>query len=53
VRPGIIGEIGIKGDRRFKLQQLSPGLYQIDLKKGEEVCLQAGARQATHERRGE
>ncbi len=41
VRPGMSGEIGIKGDRPFQFNQISPRLYQIDLKKGEEVLLQS------------
>lgn len=41
VRPGMNGEISVKGDRPFKLQQLSPGVYQIDLNKGEEVVLRS------------
>ena len=51
VRPGIDGEISVKGDRQFKLKLVSPGIYQIDLKQGEEVWLQAGALPAMHEGR--
>jgi hypothetical protein len=39
VRPGIRGEIKLKSDRRLKLKKQSPGIYEIDLKKGEEVLL--------------
>ena len=39
VRPGIDGRIRIPGDREHKLKQVSPGIYQIDLKKGQEVRL--------------
>ncbi len=39
VRPGVNGEIRIKGDREHKLRSVSPGVYEIDLKKGEEVLL--------------
>ncbi len=53
VRLGIDGEISVKGDRPFELQLVFPGIHQIDLKKGEEVRLQAGAQPATHERRPE
>ena len=35
----------------FKLKLVSPGIYQIDLKQGEEVWLQAGALPAMHEGR--
>jgi hypothetical protein len=41
VRPGMSGEIRIKGDRQFTFKPVTPGLYQIDLKKGEEVLLQS------------
>ena len=43
VRPGLNGEIRIKGDREHKLGPVSPGIYEIDLKKGEEVLLYAGS----------
>jgi hypothetical protein len=36
------GEIRVKGDRAFKLNLVSPGIYQIDLKQGEEVWLCPG-----------
>jgi len=39
VRPGMNGEIRIEGDREHKLRPVSPGVYEIDLKKGEEVLL--------------
>lgn len=39
VRTDLPGEIQTKGNRPFKLRQLAPGLYQIDLKRGEEVLL--------------
>ena len=51
LRPGIDGEISVKGDRQFKRKLVSPGIYQIDLKQGEEVLLQAGALPAMHEGR--
>lgn len=39
VRPGMPGKIRIEGNRDRKLNQVSPGIYQIDLGKGEEVRL--------------
>ncbi len=39
VRPNVPGEIRLMGDHAFKMQTLSPGTYQIDLKQGEEVLL--------------
>jgi len=39
VRPGIDGEVRIKGYPRDKLKQVSPGIYEIDIKKGDEVLL--------------
>jgi len=50
VRPGMTGAIQAKGARAFQLQEVSPGLYQIDLKKGEEVWLQAEAVAETPEK---
>jgi len=51
VRPGMDGAIQTRGDRRFQLQQASPGIYKIDLKQGEEVWLQAGAPPLTRQAR--
>ncbi|MDP8232334.1 MAG: hypothetical protein P9L91_06665, partial [Candidatus Zophobacter franzmannii] len=39
VRPGLGGEVRIKSDRRIKLRQDSPGIYEIDMKKGDTVWL--------------
>jgi hypothetical protein len=39
VRPGIGGELQVFGDGRLTLDEVSPGVYQIDIKKGEEVVL--------------
>ena len=39
VRPAMPGKIRIEGDGNRKLNQVSPGVYQIDLGKGEEVRL--------------
>jgi len=39
VRPGMKGEVRIMGKREFTLKKLSGGIYEIDLKKGEEVLL--------------
>ena len=39
VRPGFDGPVQITGDKSHTLKQLSPGLYQIDMKKGDEVLL--------------
>jgi hypothetical protein len=41
VRPGFHGEFRIKSDRRLQLKQVSSGIYEIDLKQGEEVVLVA------------
>ena len=40
------GEIRIEGDREHKLEVVSPGIYQIDLKKGEVVLLYPLARRS-------
>jgi len=42
VRPGIDGEVSIQGYPRYKLKQASPGIYEIDIKKGDEVLLYEG-----------
>jgi len=42
VRPGLDGDVKFFGARKFKTRQLSDGIYEVDLKKGEEVLLYAG-----------
>ena len=42
--PGLAGEIRVSGKRRFDLQEVSPGVYTLDLKKGEEAFLWTGKR---------
>ena len=39
VSPDINGEVQLKSNRPIKLKQVSPGTYEIDLKKGEEVLM--------------
>jgi hypothetical protein len=39
VRPGIEGKLQVGGGRHLSLNEVSPGVYQIDLKKGDEVVL--------------
>jgi alpha-L-fucosidase 2 len=39
VRPAIAGEITLQGQRAHKIRQTSPGTYEIDLQKGEEVLI--------------
>ncbi|NQV32752.1 MAG: alpha-L-fucosidase [Phycisphaeraceae bacterium] len=39
VRPGLGGEVRIKSDRKIKLRLVSPGVYEIDMKKGDTVWL--------------
>jgi alpha-L-fucosidase 2 len=39
VRPGMKGEVRIKGGREHQLGSATPGVYEIDLKKNEEVLL--------------
>ena len=43
VRPGIDGGIQVESDRPLKLEPVAPGVYQIELGKGEEVWFHAGA----------
>jgi len=33
------GDVRISGSRQFKLKQVAPGIYEIDINKGEEVML--------------
>lgn len=40
VRPGIEGTMQAGGDRRFTLHEESPGVFRVDLKKGEVLLLQ-------------
>jgi hypothetical protein len=47
VRPGLPGEIRLLGNHAFKLQELSPGTYQINLKRGEEVLLYPGPKSSS------
>jgi len=39
VRPGISGEVRIKSKGKHTLKPVSPGIYEIDMKKGDEVFL--------------
>ena len=39
VRPGLTGQVHIKSDHPLKLKRVSPGIYRIDMKKGDEVLL--------------
>ena len=39
VRPGLKGSVCVAEDARCSIRQVSPGIYDIDLKKGEEVLL--------------
>ena len=41
VRPGLSGKVRIKGNRQHLMKEVSPGVYEIDLKKGEEALLYA------------
>jgi hypothetical protein len=42
VRPGLAGEVKAAGARSFKLTTIGEGVFEIDLKKGEEVLLYTG-----------
>ena len=39
VKPGMRGDVRIRGQRPFELKQVGPGVYEIELKKGEDVLL--------------
>lgn len=39
VKPGIEGKVRIKSNGQHKLKKVSPGIYDIDMKKGDEVLL--------------
>jgi hypothetical protein len=39
VRPGLDGEVRMKSGHNLKLKQVSSGIYEIDMKKGDEVLL--------------
>lgn len=40
--PGLEGKVQVAGDRKFKLKEIKPGVYSLDLKKGEEAFLWSG-----------
>jgi len=42
IRPGIKGKVRVTGSRSFQLKQVSPGVYDLDLRKGEYAILSAG-----------
>ncbi len=39
VKPGFHGEVRVQSDRPLDLAETSPGVYEIDLRKGEEMAL--------------
>jgi alpha-L-fucosidase 2 len=39
VRPGLTGDLQLKSQRTIKFKTVAPGVYDLDLKKGEEVTL--------------
>lgn len=41
IAPNIVGAIQVSGKRNFNLKEVKPGVYDIDLKKGEEIILSA------------
>ena len=42
IKPGLDGTVKVSGDRDFSLTELKPGLYELDLQKGEEALLYCG-----------
>ena len=45
LRPGLPGKVNATGTREFRLEELEPGLFSLDLKKGEEAILWSGEAQ--------
>jgi hypothetical protein len=43
IKPNLSGPVRTSGKREFELRDLGDGIYTLDLKKGEEVLLYAGA----------
>jgi len=39
VKPGFHGEVRVQSDRPLDFMETSPGVYEIDLRKGEEMTL--------------
>lgn len=39
VRSGLDGDVRFKSDRKIQLRPVSPGIYEIDMKKGDTVLL--------------
>lgn len=42
VRADFKGQVQLEGRRSLKLKEVSPGIYEIDMKKGEQVLLYQG-----------
>jgi hypothetical protein len=42
IMPGLDGKVQVFGSRRFNLKELKPGLFELDIKKGEEAILFSG-----------
>jgi hypothetical protein len=40
--PGLVGDVQVRGNRAFNLEEIRPGMYTLDLQKGEEAILWAG-----------
>lgn len=49
IQPNIEGKIQIKGERDFLLDEVQTGVYEIDLKKGEEIVLYADDKEISFE----
>ena len=44
IQPGLAGTVQVTGDRPFNLQPVKPGVFTLDLEKGEEAVLWSGDR---------
>ncbi len=42
IMPGLEGKVEVSGDRGFNLKELKSGVFELDLKKGEEAVLWSG-----------
>ncbi len=42
--PGLEGKVQVGGSRKVKLKEMKPGVYSLDMKKGDEAVLFSGGK---------
>ena len=43
IMPNLLGPLETTGERDFSITEMSPGVYEIDLKQGESILLYTGS----------